>query len=130
MSAAILRAPSRIVPTPRRLEQRDAPLALANILRTAEADLAAGNIANAWAGFHQALGQWLQAKWRDLSGKPNSPISDSATLVLKLRCSRYLDGWTYSLLLHIVENPKAEPTLQRVDMLAGIVRVLVKGGAA
>lgn len=130
MATSTFNVPSRIVPTSKRLDQRDAPLAVGNVLKAADADLAAGKVGNAWAGYHEVLGRWLQAKWRHVSGKPNSPISDARVLVLKLRCSCYFDGWTYSVLLHIVDNSNANPTLQRVDILAGVVRALVMEGGA
>lgn len=135
MATATLRAPSRIVPTAKRLALRESPGSVIGVYKAAHRELSAGNVTNAWAMFHEALGRALQAKWRDLSGKPNSPISNSGLLVKKLRCSSYLDRWSYGLLLHVVNSEKAKPTLKRCDLLASIVAIIVfdlpaEGGAA
>jgi hypothetical protein len=124
---------SRLIPNSIRIAQRDTPGSITSIYHAALSELANGKAGNAWAMFHEVLGRALQAKWREVSGKPNSPIDDTTILVKKLRGFGYLDGWSYGLLAHVVKSERAKPTLQRCDLLASIVAVIVfdlpvKGG--
>lgn len=124
MATSQSRASSRIISTADRLIQRVPYGNLTSVHEAALLELAAGNLKNAWALLQEALGEWLQATWREVSGKPNAGVTDRKALILKLYNRKFLDRWSFDLLNHAISHPHGYD-LRRVDMLAGIVRVFV-----
>lgn len=124
MASSQSRSNTRIISTADRLIQRVPYGNLTSVHEAALLELAAGNLKNAWALLQEALGEWLQATWREVSGRPNAGVTDRKALILKLYNRKSLDRWSFDLLNHAITHPHGYD-LRRVDMLAGIVRVFV-----
>lgn len=123
MSATLAAVPSEIITNRERISWRIPYGNLSSVLQSARDEVEKGQLENAWTAYTIALEQWLQATWREVSGKSNSPVTGIEQLATKLRGRDTIDTWQLQS-IRLTTNRPLPVAWRHIDVLSAIVESL------